>query len=54
MGFGISGGGITGRVYNLAKLEEPVRNALAAWDAHVLGIVEGRPPRDKRVAHLKK
>jgi integrase len=50
----VSGGGITGRVYNLAKLEEPVRNALLAWDAHVIAIVGGRLPRDKRVVPLKK
>jgi integrase len=44
--------GVTAKHYNWATLEEPIRNALMAWDAHVMGIVEGHVPHD-RVVRLK-
>jgi integrase len=44
---------VTRKHCNFAKLEEPVRNALTAWDDHVMGIVAGRVA-DKRVLRFKK
>jgi integrase len=44
---------VTAKHYNWATLEEPIRNALLAWDAQVMGIVEGRV-RDAQVISLKK
>jgi integrase len=41
-------GGIAG-VYNKSKLEEPKRQALAAWAEVLMAHVEGRPPLDKIV-----
>src|SRR5262249_25275334 len=46
--------GVTAKHYNWAKLEEPIRNALLAWDAYVMGIVEGRVGDQRRVLRLKK
>ncbi len=35
---------VTGRHYNHAKFFEPMREALEAWERHVLSIVEGSQP----------
>jgi len=45
---------VTRKHYNFAKLEEPVRNALTAWDDHVMGIVEGRVADKRVVVRFKK
>jgi integrase len=41
-------GGIAG-VYNLSKLEEPKRQALAAWAEYLMAHIEGRAPADNVV-----
>jgi integrase len=45
--------GVTARHYNWSLIEEPIRNALLAWDAYVMGIVKGRAPRSRVVAFKK-
>ena len=41
-------GGVAGN-YNWSVLEEPVRRCMAAWERHVLDIVEGRVAGDRVV-----
>ena len=40
--------GVAG-LYNLARLEGPIRHALTVWNAHVMEIVEGRVRGDRVV-----
>jgi len=40
---------VTGRHYNHAKYFEPMREALEAWERHVLSIVEGSQPSSNQI-----